>query len=367
VASPALIPRKKVTEGYFKVPNSFLENLHLLKLPASVSLALMIFRAESEPNGIRTISDRRWESWTGKKDRQKEYAVKELQAFGLVIEGRGDTTKFSWDWGKWNEAVKTQTRVEDQKAEYRKTRAVTATPGAKVHEECRDQGCKMLRDCPGATECDSKPLTALFVVPNAHPSAQTPAETVETPPTVKKQSKQTTPSVATPNAHPSAQTPKNSDPETEWALTLAAMRSGFASAGVDLLTGLLTILRAAKGLREVSDYVLAEAVKEAYADSRGRWNSAVMLKKTVPDVLKGWKAKGQPMDDTGEVQEVTHTLKKFSAQDRKDAKRILKESAEDGSEWQDADIQWAHDVLASSGESASRGAGSVRPGRGSCR
>lgn len=362
MASPALTPRKKVTEGYFKCPNSFLENLHLLKLPSSVCLALMIFRAESEPNGIRTISDRRWESWTGKKDRQKEYAVKELQAFGLVIEGRGDTTKFSWDWGKWNEAVKTQTHVEDQKAEYRKARAVTATPGAKVHEECRDQGCKMLRDYPGATECDSKPVTALFVVPNAHPGAQVAPETATKAPAAKKQSKQTTPSVATLNAHPSAQTPKNSDSETEWVLTLAAMRSGFASAGVELLGRLLNTLMMSAAMKGLSDYVLAEAVKEAYADSRGRWNSPVLLLKAVPDVLKGWKAKGQPMDDTGESERVEPTVKKFSAQERKDARRILKEHGRDEGGWQDSDIEWAHNVLASSGESAPREAGSVRPG-----
>lgn len=319
MASPALTPRKKVTEGYFKVPNSFVENLFLLK-PASRDLALIIFRAESEPNGIRTLSDRRWESWTGKKDRQKEYAVKELLAFGLVIEGRGDTTRFSWDWGKWNEAIKTQTRIVDQKAKYRETRAVTAVPGTKIHEECHENGCKMLRDCPGAAECEipSKPLTALFVVQNAHSGAQTTPETNETKPAAKtppkKASKQIKSTVATPNSHSGAQIliPDTgigvdfpADPETAWVLTLAAMRSGFATAGVDLLNRLLKLLATSAALKGLSDYVLAEAVKEAYAESRGRWNGPVPLLNAVSDVLKSWKAKGQPMDDPGDPDSYT--------------------------------------------------------------
>ena len=139
--------------------------------------------------------------------------------------------------------------------------------------------------------------------------------------------------------------------EVTWALTLAAMRTQFASAGVDLLVRLLAVLVSFVKVG-LSDYVLAEAVKEAYADSRGRWKSPILLLKTVPEVLKGWKAKGQPMDDTGEAQTAALSPPKPTKKDIKQARDIIRD-VESGEEetrrpserWSEQDIEWAREVL----------------------
>ncbi len=276
-------PQRKVTEGWFKVPNSFVENQHLLKAPASRALALIVFRAESEPNGLRTLPDRRWEAWTGFKDRQKEYAIKELREFGLNVTGRGDTAKFSWDWNRWNQAIKTPN--PDHKSPNYSPKARTAKPGAKVHEDCHENGCARLREC---SLQNSTNQTTPFLVPlNAQYTAQTVEEVTE----------------------------------KKWSKTLAAMRDGFASAGVQLLMKLLAVLWAIAGLDDVSDYVLSEAVKTAYVESRGRWNSPILLVTHVPNVLKGWKAKGQPMDDNGEDDIPRTIMKKPTDAEKPKAKR----------------------------------------------
>ena len=263
MAQPALAPT--ASAGYTKVPNSFIENQHLLKLPASRAMALIIFRRESNPMEHRTLSDRHWEKWTGLKPRQKEYAMEELSQFGLSIQGRGDTAKFTWNWDKWNDSWRNPNH-EHKSPIPQKPKAKTVQPGAKVHEDCFKDGCSKLRECKANTNSESP----LLVMPNSQCTAQ-------------KQ-----------------KAADSLDPEVKWIKTLAAMRSQFASAGVELLLKLLAVLMAITGLDKVSDYVLAEAIQRAYIESRGCWNSPVPLLAAVPNVLKGWKAQGQPMDDTGE-------------------------------------------------------------------
>jgi len=302
VASPALTV-KKPTEGFFQVPSSFAENQAAM-IPAERALAIILFRRATDSRGITnfagtaTISDRTWEAWTGMKPRMKELATRGLKdRFGLAVDGRGDTAKFRFDLPVFNSALQCRERSNyDPKRKERDARAVTAKAGAKVHADCHENGCSMLRD--GGCNTPPKQSSPLLVMPNAQPVAQIASESPSQP-SLKNDSKQKSPSVSAPVAQPVAQTPKE-DPETKWVKTLAAMRSQFASAGVALLMKLLALLMSFADLRNVSDYVLAEAVAQSYADSRGRWNSPILLIKTVPDVLRGWKAKGQPLDDTGE-------------------------------------------------------------------
>jgi hypothetical protein len=274
MASPAMIV--KPTAGFIQVPSSFVENQAAF-IPAERALALILFRRMTDDNGktnlngTATLSDRTWQKWTGLQPRMKELATKGLIEKGLQLDGRGDTAKFSWDWVKFKQAL-----ITPQQSNYdpkRKERDLAAA-AKKVHPDCAT-GCAKLRELQAKNGGSNQP-TPLLVMPVAQPVAQGPK--------------------------PGSLAEK----EITWGLTLAAMRSQFASTGVDLLMRLLAVLWAIATLKNVSDYVLSEAVKEAYADSRGRWNSPILLLKTVPDVLKGWKAKGQPMDDPGDPDSYTY-------------------------------------------------------------
>jgi hypothetical protein len=277
MASPALVSTKTPTAGFFQVPSSFAENQASM-IPAERALALILFRRATDSRGIThfegtaTLSDRTWEAWTGMKPRMKELAIKGLRERGLGVEGRGDTAKFRFDVNRWNESLKT---LERSNYDPKRTERDQAAAAKKVHPDCAT-GCAKLRELQ-AKEGGSNQPSALLVMPIAQPVAQS-----------KK--------------------PVQSDPEVKWVKTLAAMRSQFASAGVELLLKLLAILWAITGLEKVSDYVLAEAIHRAYIESRGSWNSPVPLLSAVPNVLKGWKAHGQPMDDTGEDGEWNDSL-----------------------------------------------------------
>jgi hypothetical protein len=85
----------------------------------------------------------------------------------------------------------------------------------------------------------------------------------------------------------------------KWAKTLAAMRAGFASAGVELLMWLLTLLWSLADFKGVSDYVLAAAVARSYRENHRRMESPALLLKLVPAVLSTWRAEGKRMDTAG--------------------------------------------------------------------
>src|SRR6202789_3122278 len=280
MASPALITRP--TAGFVQVPSSFVENQDCF-IPAERALALTLFRRVTDEKGhtnlrgTATISDRTWEKWTGLQPRMKQLAIKGLREKGLMVEGRGDTAKFSWNWDNWNEALSSPRPSNyDPKRKERDAKAAAN----RVHPDCAT-GCAKLREM-AAQNGGANTTNPLLVMPVAQPVARTPI-------------------LEAPKPRPGSLAEK----EVTWALTLAAMRTQFASAGIDLLVRLLAVLVSFVKLN-LSDYVLAEAVKEAYADSRGRWNSPILLLKTVPEVLKGWKAKGQPMDDPGDPEGYTY-------------------------------------------------------------
>ncbi len=262
--SPAFASDLRETR-YFKVPNEFAENQSAF-IPAERALALLIFREATvekngkkitDLNGTARISDQYWHDCTGLEPRMLENAVRGLKQKGLEVAGRGSKAVYRWNWPRWTEAMRSvpnPTAYDPKRKERDAKRAAQ-----NVHPDCAT-GCAKLRECQQSTN-QSTP----FLVTNiAQPVAQTPQEVTE----------------------------------QRWLKTLAAMRDGFASAGVELLLKLLTVIWVIAG--NVSDYVLSEAVKTAYVESRGRWNSPILLITHVPNVLKGWKAKGQPLDDTGE-------------------------------------------------------------------
>lgn len=269
MASPAFVADVRETR-YFKVPNEFAENQHAF-IPAERALALILFREASvlkngkritDLNGTATISDQYWHDCTGLEPRMLENAVRGLKQKGLEVAGRGTKAVYRWNWTRWDEAM----RAKPNPAAYDPNRKERDAKRAaqNVHPDCAT-GCAKLRECQAKESC-TNPATP-FLVPNiAQPVAQTPQQVTE----------------------------------QRWVKTLAAMRDGFASAGYELLLKLLAVIWSIAGLENVSDYILAEAVKTAYVESRGRWHSPILLVTHVPNVLKGWRAKGQPMDDTGE-------------------------------------------------------------------
>jgi len=272
MAAPSEAPVIQRSEKYFRVPNEFAENQAAF-IPAERALALIIFRDArnvkgfTDLNGTAQISDQQWTDWTGLKPRMKELAVRGLRDKGLEVNGEGQRAKYSWNWNRWNQAFITRPERSNYDPKRKERDAKNA---GKVHPDCAT-GCAKLRELQGSTNQE----TPFLVTTIAQPVTQTPLQVLD----------------------------------VKWAKTLAAMRTDFASAGVGLLIRLLAVLVSFVKLN-LSDYVLAEAVKTAYAESHGRWNSPVLLLKTVPDVLAGWKAKGQPMDDPGDDETLPRVWKK---------------------------------------------------------
>lgn len=298
-------PQRKVTEGYFKVPNSFVENQHLLKAPASRALALIIFRAESEPNGIRTLSDRRWEAWTGFKDRQKEYAIKELREFGLDVTGRGDTAKFSWDWSRWNQAVRTPN--PEHKSPNYQSKARMAKPGANVHEDCHEHGCARLR-----WNVLYKPVQ-MSEVPLLVPAiAQCTAQTV---------------AIAT---------------EKIWAATMAMLCSFFPLVGALFLARLVEIVRG--HFPDITDGELAEAVRVAYHPSQ-RTEGLFLWR--VPPAISAIRKKKRAEELSRQSAPGRITPEDIKA--ARDIIRAVESDDEDrlpaGQRWTEQDIDWAREIL----------------------
>lgn len=256
LATAATAVQTKISQGYTRVPNSFIENLHRFKLPASEKLALIVMRRDQDPNGPKTVSDRHWEAWTGLKSRTKELAVKELEGFGMQVVGRGDTAKFSWDWDRYNEAMRTgHTGEYDPKRAEREKRAVIAKEGAKVHEECHDHGCAMLREgnCPGSADSStadaamgSKPKSGLFLTPITQRVAQTVEQATE----------------------------------TAWAASMAALQSFFPILKMVFLLRLLQIVRGY--FPTITDQELAEAISAAFVPSQF---SPKLFLSTVPNTI----------------------------------------------------------------------------------
>jgi hypothetical protein len=332
MASPALITRP--TAGFVQVPSSFVENQHCF-IPAERALALTLFRRVTDEKGhtnlkgTATISDRTWEKWTGLQPRMKELAIKGLREKGLMVEGRGDTAKFSWNWDNWNEALSSP-RPSNYDPKRKERDAAAAAK--KVHPDCAT-GCAKLREA-AAQNGGSNQKTPLLVMPVAQPVTRTMAAATE----------------------------------GNWPKTMLAMRDISCDVGLALLKLILTAISI---FGAVADGVLAAAVRNAgkyQSDRLGKYGVGLLVK-VIPNILQTWKAKGMRLDvepDEGKspADERQRTL------DILNAKKILADIAAERQvdpPYNEADIQWANDVLASSESSPSRETEGVRQSGVPCR
>jgi len=240
LATAAVLPNRTVTQrGFFQVPHSFAENQAAL-IPAERALALIILRRAVNEKGFTDmngtappISKETWVEWTGLKPRQLGYAIEGLREKGLEVNGHGRKATFSWDWSRWNKALQNREQIVSPNADpKRKEREARA--GAKVHEECHDHGCAMLRDgqCPGD-------------------SAQSTAELPEGP-------KRSSGLFLTRITQSTAQTVEQAT-EKAWAATMQALCSFFPLIGLLFLNRILHLVRAV--FPDVTDSELAEALR----------------------------------------------------------------------------------------------------------
>lgn len=270
MASSPISIQRNPTKGYAPIPCSLIENQALLT-HGELSLALVVLRRGG--NGI-PVSDRNWQSWTGLSPRLKEMAVKGLREKGLKVDGKGEAARFSWETQNWHHYLKVTPAVKPRTA----GRQVDPKPGAKVHPECRERGCAMLRP-----DCVSGGLSLVAATPVAQPVSQTTAGTVNE----HRQPQQASTVIDKPNvslilAAPVAQRVSQTPAEL-WAKTLAVLQGIFPLIGVTFLFQLLATVKVL--CSDVTDPELAEAVEIAWQQSAGRAQSAGLFLKTVPEAL----------------------------------------------------------------------------------
>lgn len=255
MATASALPTHSASKGFFQVPHSFAENQAAL-IPAERAVALVILRnCEDERkftsmNGTtrRPISDASWEAWTGYSPRQVEYAIKGLREKGLEVIGKGGTAKYSWNWERWHDHFRSPRPLKSPNP---KPKEREAKQGAKVHEECHDHGCAMLRagNCPSSTGesvSGAKHESGLFLTT----FAQSTAQTVKQP------------------------------TEKLWAETMAVLCSFFPLITVKFLMRLLQVVRGV--FPSITDSELAAAVRIAFVPQQF---SAKLFLLSVPNAI----------------------------------------------------------------------------------
>jgi len=282
MASPA--PSRIPTNGWSKIPNSFIENQHIFT-PAEFSFALIVFRKGGESSSVM-VTDRNWESWTGRNSRMKEYAIKGLRAKGFEVEGRGNTAKYKFRRAQWEEFV---SHSERSKA-HTPGRPVGVTPkaGAKIHPACRENGCAMM-----AREADGKQLTLVSAIQIAQPVAQQDYNPPASGPQSSQGENGSSRAIATRIAQPVAQI--HDTAEQVWKSTLATLREFFPMVGVVFLARLIAQVCAI--FSAVTDQELAAAV--AYAWQQKNRKSVVQYSEglfllTVPAALAALRRAPKP-------------------------------------------------------------------------
>jgi hypothetical protein len=223
---------------------------------------------------------------TGQSMRNAEKGLREKQL--MLPQGRLDVRGFI-GWARHADPAETRTAG----------RGPTKQAAPKVHPECKS-GCAMEREemairkslfaiTPFTAIQISKPVLPEVTSPDVLRGADLP-KTLPPPAPVPP---------TTPDRDMAGGSTQQEDPEVKWVKTLAAIRAGFASAGVGLLMRLLTVLWSLKDLAGVSDYVLAAAVTLSYSENIRRMNGPGLLVSTVPEILKGWAAQGRALDAEG--------------------------------------------------------------------
>ncbi len=309
----AVSSTRPISGKFFLVPHSFAEHQAAL-IPAERALALIVLRRavnddnKTDMNGTADVPDSIWESWTGYAPRQKEYAIKGLKEKGLDVTGRGDKAQYSWDWTRWNQAYRNpiQSPNADPKRKEREAKA-----GAKVHEECHDHGCAMLRagNCPGdaaqstaEVAAGSKRTSGLFLTQVAQCTAQTVGEATE----------------------------------KVWAATMAALCSFFPMIGLLFLQRLLKIVLG--HFPDVTDAELAQAVRIAFVPKRQEGEGLFLWR--VPPAIRLMRAR-KKTDSAPFVRVLTDQHFKMA----RDIVSAVEAGDTKEPRWTEPDIEWARGVL----------------------
>jgi hypothetical protein len=275
---------KRVSAGYAQVPNAIIENQALLS-DAELRLALIIVRRGGSSEPVQ-VTDRHWQSWTGLKDRAKDYAMAGLREKGFQIEGRGQAARMSFNPQHFGEFVRAHV---DEPAKVKPARAVEPKPGARVHPSCREHGCAMV--CGAMASPPQNGLTLAAASPNAQNGAQTllpvlsPAGSEVSPPQ-NESSRLFLTRIAQNGAH-SARAAADAA-ELAWSQTLAALQSVFPLVGVAFLVRLLAIVRVL--FPDVTDAELGAAVGVAWSLKRKTQESEGLFLRTVPEALAAARA-----------------------------------------------------------------------------
>ena len=266
MSAPAAVrrqPQRQATRGYFECPNSLAENQALLT-PAERALALLLFRRDEGS----VITDETWTKWTGLEPRSKNYAAAGLRKKGLEVQGEGDRARYTFHRHRWDNFVRTAEPVERPRTE---GRAETPAPGAKVHPECRENGCSLLRAKAVGLLCGPVESKRSGEVAQPVAQANSPKE----------------PALATANGGKDSV----NGGERAWAKTLGALRSAFALIGVFFVMQLLAeIRRRSPGLPDPTDEELAAAVELAWSTTKHKQKHPGLFKDTVPEALRVLRA-----------------------------------------------------------------------------
>lgn len=281
-AAPAFRPAQPVhiPGGWFHCPNAIADNLSKLT-PAEAYLAIVAFQ-QGRNGEAAPVSDEVWQRSTGMTDQSRRNAEKGLVQHRLLDKSgrRYDVRGFiGWARHARPEEKRTVGRAPSKPAPYR------------FHPEC-ESACAMASGRASlisvGSEEKTKPVLPAVTPVTPVGGVQRGADPVQKP-------------TSSPGSPPFSGegvtgSPSPHDVEQKWTKTLAAMRAGFSSAGVDLLMRLLTVLFSLADLRGVSDYVLAAAVERSYKENRHRMTGPGLLVKTVPEILRGWRAHGHRLD-----------------------------------------------------------------------
>jgi hypothetical protein len=272
------------TRGYAQIPNSIIENLALLTHAESCLVMVILRFGAGKP-----VSDAHWTKWTGLTPRSKERAIAGLTRDDrpaiIIVEGKGEKARFSFNPNAWAHHVRTADRSERAHTHGRK-RGVAAPVGMKVHEGCRDTGCSRLQE----EECE---LRKNFATPVSRIVSIESGRTQEQPiltngsedgETMNRQVIGTHDEIPpTPARGSATRVSRNSGAAAAMPKSLSVLSSLFPLAGENFLAQLVMVCSQLHG--PVGDDELSEAIKVAYACRRGVQKTEGLFLLTVPEAL----------------------------------------------------------------------------------
>lgn len=291
-----------------KAYNELVEHRYLFT-PAEFTLGMCVvhrgghraIKSGKATDGV--ISDKTWENWTGLDPRSKELATRGLVKKGFRIEGRGSRSRFIFsdkDWAEYVEQAHEARRAETLERPRTEGRRVDPKPQQKIHPECRESGCALLRrdsiSLVPATQ-DAKPVS--------HSAGSDDGKR-------DSASKQIIPLPAIKNAKRVSQTA--GDLAQLWGATLAALREYFPLVGLAFLARLLAAI--AGMFAGLTDSELAQAVHFAWKNKSGRQQSEGLFILTIPEAIQALrrrpnKAAAGERGAPGDLQALTRARERF--------------------------------------------------------